>query len=740
MITNQKNNPFSNDGPAVYIKDMDVVFNSIKKVPTCNSRGHNACEYINMPFAFDIETTSSYNQFDEKIAFMYHWQFGINGSVIFGRTWEEFKTLINKLVQFFGLNEKRRIAIFVHNLSFEFQFIKGLFKWVNTFSLDDRKIVRAIADCGVEFRCSYVLSGYSLETVGEKLVKYPVKKLVGQLDYEKIRHSNTPITEQELAYCENDVRVIMSYIREKMEEDGGVCRILMTQTSYVRDYVRKHTIYNQDDHVSRKYKKLISHLTLETEEFKMSKEAAAGGFTHANAKYVDKTIENVDSIDLTSSYLGQMLSFTYPMTKGKRIDIKDKKEFAKYIKFPYLSIFKIKFTGLKIRKRMPDKILSLSRCYADEAHTKKYPNAYAIVDNGRIVEAYEDVYTTITSVDFESLTAFYTWEDFEVTTMYVYMGAYLPKPFIECILHFYKLKTELKGVKGREVEYQWSKSMALSMFGMCITDICREKITFDGDDWGREKLNDNIINANIETYNKSRTRFLSYPWGVFALAYARRAVFSGIIEFGDDYIYSDTDCVKGTNIENHINYIEKYNENIANKIAKTLKDLGLNPADACPLDINGNPHQLGAWDWETKGNRYKKFKSIGAKRYLTLSEDGHYNLTVAGFSKFSGQYEDGYIPISTIDVLVKKYGDDKIFDEFKVGMNIEANEICRNLITYIDEPCEGSIVDYLGNKGNYKELSYVHIERQGVKVGRSDSYMNYINHLIGEKEERKLGL
>jgi hypothetical protein len=51
---------------------------------------------------------------------------------------------------------------------------------------------------GFEFRCSLLLSNYALEYVGDKVIsKYKVKKQVGKLDYSKIRHSETPLTDDE---------------------------------------------------------------------------------------------------------------------------------------------------------------------------------------------------------------------------------------------------------------------------------------------------------------------------------------------------------------------------------------------------------------------------------------------------------------------------------------------------------------------------------------------------------------
>ena len=52
--------------------------------------------YYNVPCAFDIESTSTIID-GEKVAFMYHWQFGINGRCIHGRTWKEFTDFLDWL-------------------------------------------------------------------------------------------------------------------------------------------------------------------------------------------------------------------------------------------------------------------------------------------------------------------------------------------------------------------------------------------------------------------------------------------------------------------------------------------------------------------------------------------------------------------------------------------------------------------------------------------------------------------
>ena len=191
----------------------------------------------NIPCGFDIETSSFYIG-SEKYSLMYEWTFGMGEYITYGRTWDSFVILLRAVSQVLALNDRKRLVVYVHNLPYEFQFMRKHFTWSKVFFLEERKPVYAITDFGVEFRCSLKLSNKSLAATANDLLKYPVKKMVGDLDYSKIRHSRTPMTAEELKYCENDVRVILNYIQEKIESDGGITHIPLTNTGYVRRYCK----------------------------------------------------------------------------------------------------------------------------------------------------------------------------------------------------------------------------------------------------------------------------------------------------------------------------------------------------------------------------------------------------------------------------------------------------------------------------------------------------------------------
>ncbi len=112
--------------------------------------------------SFDIETTS-YSNNGEDIAFMYIWQFSIENYVIYGRTWEEYFTFIDKLKKVGCVSSQQNLIIWVHNLSFEFQFIRKMIKWSKVFATEERKVIYGITKQGFIYRDSYILAGYSLD-------------------------------------------------------------------------------------------------------------------------------------------------------------------------------------------------------------------------------------------------------------------------------------------------------------------------------------------------------------------------------------------------------------------------------------------------------------------------------------------------------------------------------------------------------------------------------------------------
>ena len=659
--------------------------------------------YYNLAMSFDIETSSFYEDKNgviytnddyrklkntvkaDKKAIMYIWQFAIEENVIIGRTWNDFLYFCKKLYDYLNLKE-RYIVVYVHNLSYEFQFICKWFNWVDIFADSERKPIKATTDSHFIFKCSYRLSGYSLEVLANNLKSHNIKKMVGDLDYNLIRNSKTPISKEELKYCENDVLIVTSYIDEQINEFGNIEKIPLTQTGKVRRYVRKQCFQNKE------YQYFIKELTIEKPEYLMLKNAFMGGFTHCNAMYTNKICQNVTSYDFTSSYPTVLISEKYPMSKGKEVYITTETELLNLIK-NYCVLVDLQFSNIQ-SSFMYEQIISYSKC-----RNVKNP----LINNGRIVQA-DTLTISCTDIDFLNIKDFYKWDNMKIGLCYIYEKNYLPKEFIKTILHLYKSKTELKGVDGKEVEYLHSKELLNSLYGMCVTSIVHDKYNFDGKEWTSEVGN---LEEELKNYNTDKNRFLFYQWGVWCTAYARNNLYTGIKECKDDYIYSDTDSIKIFNADEHKNYFEKYNQWIVQKLEKCLKYHNIPIDYISPKTIKGETKTLGIWDFD---GFYTDFKTLGAKRYIYRKDD-KISITVCGLSKKSGK--------EFIE------NQEKPFLFFNDGMFVDCEHTGKMTHTYIDREIENVITDYLGNQAYYHEKSFIHLEKTDYLLSLSDMYIKY---------------
>lgn len=682
-------------------------------------------EISNVPCVFDIEASSFYvkdhddngKEYDKKQCCMYAWVFGINGKCIRGRTWEEFLKVLDKLVDLYELNSSKRLIIYVHNLSYEFQFFKKYFNWTKVFCVETRKPVYAITDKGIEFRCSYLLSGFNLQHLGENLTKYKVKKLVGDLDYSKLRTSTTPLTDTEWGYILNDGLVVMAHIQEEIERLGNITKLPITKTGYVREMCRQRCIRDTQGNYRRK----IRNLEMNRYEYELLKKGFYGGFTHGNHNFVGKTIKvgdtinklkinSIGSFDLTSSYPTVAIAEKFPMSPPRQIIIKDYDDLIDKLN-RFCCLFEIKLYNVRERVTF-EHYISQSKCsYLNEA----------VLDNGRVVEA-ECLVMTITEQDYFIIEQMYDWEDMEVGNFHVFIKDYLPQELIEVILDLYGNKTSLKDIEDKIVEYLVSKGMINSVYGMMVTDPCKDEITYDNiKEWTLDKMDVDVLLAH---YNKNQQRFLYYAWGIWITAYARTNLFKLLLKIGDHYVYADTDSLKVINYEDYMIYFEEYNKEIAKKINKCLYTYNIGYQRAKPKNKKGIEKPLGIWEFEGRLNR---FKTLGAKRYIYEKEDGSLMLTISGVNKTEGLNYLLY-KFKTTENIFKNFKEGLIFPAIYYDKNEKKNKKgCGKLThTYLDDYMSGYITDYLGNEGTYCEMSGVHLEDTSYNMSLSETFKNYL--------------
>ena len=687
----------------------NLIYTTTKKY---NFHTKTSVEYLNLECAFDIETTSTYTKKGKKFSFMYLWGFGLgeHGDFLtYGRTWTEFKEMLEEVSNELNININRRLVIYVHNLGYEFQFMRKLFEWNTVFSIDERKPIKALTTGGFEFRDSYILSGYNLESLASNLVNHKNKKMVGDLDYKLIRHHKTEITDDELKYMENDVTIILNYINEQLEQYGNITKIPLTNTGRVREYVKHKCYYTEgkSKYKSSKskqnnYRFIMDNLTLKPDEYIKLKRTFMGGFTHSNPIHTDKVLKDVNSIDFTSSYPSVMIAEQFPMGTGFSPTKEDilKNGYDYYIN-NFCCMLNVSVQNLK-NIFIYDSYLSESKCKIE---------GEKLITNGRVFSA-QYLNTYMTDVDYSIFKRCYSWERIEIHDLICYPKGYLPKPIIESILALYQDKTTLKGVKGKEVEYLLSKGMLNSIYGMTVTDIVKDEITYE-DDWGMEQVS---IEEEIERYNSKKSRFLFYPWGVWVTAYARRNLWLGILAIKEDYIYSDTDSIKFFNYSKHEKFIEGYNKLVINKQLKTLDYYNINPELLSPKTEKGTSKPLGVWDFE---GLYSRFKTLGAKRYL-VEEDNKLYLTVAGLSKMNG-----------INYMIKQCNNDftKVFEMFTDELTIPEENTGKNTHTYIDDEITETIKDYNGVEEVITSLSGIHLEEAKYSLSISEYFVKFYTML-----------
>ena len=669
--------------------------------------------YYDISCALDTETTNLIIDDEHKYAWIYIFQLMIGDTFITCRTFDELADVFLNLKLTYGLNEKNRIIIYVHNLPFEFQFMRTEFRFSECLARKNRTVFKVFFDdYGIEFRDSLILSGMSLAKTAENMTKHTTRKLVGDLDYSLIRLPSTPITDKELAYCYNDVKIIVDYIDEQRELYKGITKIPLTNTGRVRREVKKNCFRKVIDPKTHKkhipYKNLMDRLTLGVREYGYAKQAFLGGYTHANARYSKKLLADVHSIDFTSSYPTVMISEKYPMSKGAyiKLDMDSYAEFDAYLnQCERVAVVMVELWDIETKPDIPDDYIPCSRLMT--------PKGEQIMNNNGRVHKADYAKLIVTSVDLAQIASCYNYAKIHIIDGYFYYVDYLPKEIVESVLEFYEKKTTLKGVKGKEAEYLLHKGMLNSCYGMCVTDLVSdgEQCTYNK---GWEHI-DQDIEECVDQYNNNPNRFLFYVWGIFVTAYARNNLFNGIKTIGRDYVYCDTDSIKFLNMDAHKAYIEDYNSSIIRKCAECLEHLDLDPAMLAPKNRKGEVKQIGIWDYEGK---YDHFKTNGCKRYLT-EINGEFDLTCAGLPENKGVAELTRNGTKVEDVFAR------FNDDFKV----DAENSGKLAHFYNDDPFEIEVVDYLGNRGKISCNSCCVLFPVAFSVNGNEEYKLFLKYI-----------
>lgn len=596
----------------------------------------------------DCYSEKQYNNAESK-AFCYIWQFGINDTVYFGRYLSELPKFLKRIKKAcHGLSP----IIWIHNLSYEFQFIREYLEEIAPITVFARSVRKPIKfDWDIfEFRCTYMLTRKSLETWGKEL---GCDKMVGDLDYHILRTPKTPLTTTEMGYCKRDCIVVYHGVRDFLKTYEYQHAIPLTQTGRVRRVVKSFT---KNDY---KYLRQITRMQPSTvNEYKLLRSAFMGGSTGACYLNAGKVLRHVGSFDLSSDYPSQIVRQKYPMRKFREVSVKKKANFEKYA---YIFVLKMENVQAKSNARY----LPSSKCIALKG--AKY-------DNGKIISAKSCLFIC-TEQDYMILHDCYKFDE-EIIKLYQSKKQYLPTYFVAYVLDLYENKTKLKGVAGAEDLYKESKEFINALYGMMVTDFVQSEIVYDH---GWETVTPNIQESLDECHEEFYKNYLPYQWGVWVTAYARRTLWTALlhIDKNGDNVYYDTDSCKQLNKQKYVDYFNSFNLRIISDTRKALQYHQISLEKMCPLDKKGKRHFIGIWERE---RTYSEFVTQGAKRYAYQYADGEIHCTVSGVPKNNA-------------IALKDLKDFKDGFVFPRDLKKDGVEISKKLVQYVDNSDWSPVLD-----------------------------------------------
>lgn len=593
-----------------------------EKKPKTKKKLDTYCKYF---ATCDLECT---NYKPLKQAFCYAWAFCFRGRVFVGRDLQSYLYFMGKLSDTLG---EMHLIIYWHNYSYDWAFVSGVYKFSASecFFTNPRKILYANMFGNLNNRCSYLLSGLSLRNFTKQMNVKHIKLSGEKYDYSRVRTSYSGMKKYELRYLINDVRGLLEALEKFFKaENDTVYTIPYTKTGFVRRDIKKAC-----NKIS--YKRRLDW-GLSYEAFVVCQEAFRGGNTHTSRFYANEgtILSNISSNDFCSSYPSVMLlSSHFPKRGFQHTGALTEEQYNDFIfNRGMCGVFRIRMEDVKLKNP------TWACPYLPLAKVRKVRKP--ILDNGRIL-ACDSCEISVTDIDIYILQFEYNFK-MEIYDSFVCKAGPLPDEIKEVIFKYYKNKTELKGVTSEdgsiESFYMNQKGALNSTYGNMVMNSCQrileyhddkqefkysKKVKIDGEE--KEIENEEELNRIIlEKYNKKGLP--SFAVGVFVTALARlelEKVMSKLPNFS--FVYADTDSLKYINCDHSI--FDEYNKEVIEKCEK----MGM-----YAFTQKGEKKYLQVFEFE---EQYKKFTSLGAKKYAYIDQEDKLHLTCAGVGKVKGAKE-----------------------------------------------------------------------------------------------------
>lgn len=683
----------------IYWKDADFT-------PLLKLSGFRTNKYSLLVGAFDIETTTIYYPADYEVeelrnqphfAYMYTWQFAVNDIAVYGRTWDEFTEFLLNLRADLQLKIDHKLIVFVHNLKFEFAFmkkIKGLYFNETEFIARDRnEVIKCIVNDVFEFRDSYSYTEMSLEKMGE-LVGLPKLKCY---DYSLIRSNITPLTNAELSYCEHDVLILTQYFNREADKYGYVANIPLTATRCVKRLIYDN--YRRDKWFGAGKKvRLISDSDTDMYVLDLLKSAYFGGFLYSSFAYKNTTVEDVIHADVSSFYPAIMLFNKFPQGKFEKIAVPDNLdelfENPKYNKRPLL--VKLKLRNLQFK-------------YPRFGFLHNNTDWIVIkpeLQNNHILAA-KYISLTVNEIDLKNIINYYTFDNDNVDIVEVYAAkryAWLPPYIIKTVIELYKEKKRQKEIyeaikvtRPPTVDEAYAYHLAKSMLDRIYGIFVQRPILIQ---YGFDNQTGSVVPLGEKYAKSDNDNTVLYQWGVWIVSYGRDIITKKFAEIGletingvnkniDAVLYSDTDCLKFFNNQLHIDILSQYNADVKEKV----KNLCLRNSSFCKFEeLDG----IGEFTFE----HYKQLKIGGIKKYCYVNDNDDFYSVISGLSSDNTYF-------SQFETNAEK------LDAFDENMQIPVEQARNRRNKYVTETITETVVDYLGQPCEVQTNSFVLLSING---------------------------
>ena len=620
---------------------------------------------------------------DKERAWIYQWAAKIKNTYVYGRKPSEIIELLHKIAEHYKLNDKKNIIIFIHNMSYDLQYLKNyLYEYDPTMEVlatDSHSLIQCKV-FGFKILCSYRMTNMSLANLAKNYATTYIKA-VGEIDYNITRYQDTELEYNDWLYMFSDVASqydgICGYIKAMGYKYAFECP--MTSTGFVRASCRKAS---KADHEWRE-KFTLSALNLE--DYKLCNQTFMGGVCILSNKYADVTIrsDKLGHKDFTSSYPArQVLDYMPEGAPMKYGTPKSAKELD-YVLNNYCCIFILTLFDVHIKEGITAPYIPGSKCITLEDGLKV---------NGKVVYA-KKLTIAVCELDFEIIRKQYTVSNFGISDMTVFKRGKIPEWLKSEIMLYFNNKCTMK--KSDPNEYMRSKALLNSIYGMTATALIRPKYVLGKDLMiGPEALDEETEEKELNRYYRSYNSFMPYQYSIYTTAHARKALFDMIECVGyDNFLYCDTDSVFYIKTEENEKKLAEY----ADQCKQRAIDAGA---------YVGNKY-LGMPEDEPP---IRAFRGLHAKCYAMeeLNEDsGEYELqvVVAGIPKKTTKWINGE-PV-TITNAEELGSIDKLQDGFTFRHNggsraiyIERDKIIEDIDGHETEYASGVIIDMIE-----KELS-----------------------------------